>query len=620
MKNILFAVLLLSGAGLIAQDTMRAITGKISDGRNSIENVAIAIEGKSTQTFSDTNGRYSIEASLGDKISYAYQGLKTVTIKVEDVTRILNVTMVPDVEELDEVTIVGSNRKTQEQLELEYPTNQNIIRTAYGFLNAETAPGNVRFLAEEEINSVAICILDLLRNEFSGVRVQGSCLGAFGPGAGAAQQLTNIAGGNSNQAGVIGLAADANGGQSSLINGKVFIRGNNSLLNPRSAIFDVDGQIFSDAPIWIDVKNIKRLAILNNFANTVQYGSAGAGGVIVVNTVNGLPQNTPIYDRALLRNNFVADNILSQEDLKRNWPTYLRELDQSNSFEDAKNVFDKYEKSYGGSPYFFLDAQDHFTAQWNEKGYANDIVDSNFYMFEKNPVLLKALAYQNQEQGEFEMANALYKKVMELRPNYAQSYMDLANSYRELSDVQQAANIYNRYTYLVSEGFMNADSTGFGPMMEREYNNLLALNKGKLVKGQKATELYVAEEDFKGTRLVFEWNDSEAEFELQFVNPKKQYHMIKHSLADNEAMISSEKEYGYNTTEFLIDGSLPGSWTVNINYLGNKSLTPTYLKATVYYNYGTFSQRKETRVFKLSLKEVPHELFSLTTGGRVAIR
>ena len=137
MKNILFAALLLSGVALTAQDTMRTITGKISDGRNAIENVAIAIEGKSAQTFSDTNGRYAIEAGLGDKVSYAFQGLKTVTIKVEDVTRILNVTMVPDVEELDEVTIVGSNRKTQEQLELEYPTNQNIIRTAYGFLNAD---------------------------------------------------------------------------------------------------------------------------------------------------------------------------------------------------------------------------------------------------------------------------------------------------------------------------------------------------------------------------------------------------------------------------------------------------------------------------------------------------
>lgn len=620
MKNYLLVFAMICSSAVLAQETARTVMGKVSDGRTAIENVSVSIEGKSGNTFSDTLGKYSISASIGDIISYSFQGMKTVKIRVEDVTRILNITMVPDIEELDEVTIVGSNRKNQQQLELEYPTNQNIIRTAYGFLNAETAPGNIRFLDEDAINPVAVCILDLLRNEFAGVRVQGSCLGAFGPGAGGAQQLTNLAGGNTNQAGVVGLAADANGGQSSLINGRVFIRGTSSLFNPRSAIFDVDGQIFTDAPIWIDVKNIKRLAILNNFATTTQYGTAGAGGVIVVNTVNTIPQNSPIYDRALLRNNFVSDNIASSETLERNWPTYLTELNGSNSFEEAKSVYQKYASTHGASPYFALDAQNHFASKWNERNYADDIVGSNFSKFEKNPVLLKALAYQYQEQGDFEKANSLYKKVLELRPNYAQTYMDLANSYREVRDAKQAASIYTRYSYLVDEGFMQSDTLGFGPIMEREYNNFLLLNKGAVVQGSKASDLYIAEEDFQGTRLVFEWSDSEAEFELQFVNPKKQYYMLKHTLADNEEMIGSEKEFGYSTTEYLIDGSLPGTWSVNVNYLGNKSLTPTYLKATVYYNYGSYAQRKETRVFKLSLKEVPHELFSITTGGKLVAR
>jgi hypothetical protein len=66
--------------------------------------------------------------------------------------------------------------------------------------------------------------------------------------------------------------------------------------------------------------------------------------------------------------------------------------------------------------------------------------------------------------------------------------------------------------------------------------------------------------------------------------------------------------------EELIDGSLPGSWQVNIKYLGNKSLTPTYLKASIYYNYGEVSQRKEVKLFKLSLKNVNQELFKLVSS------
>ncbi|MBT8186600.1 MAG: hypothetical protein KJO73_02830 [Croceitalea sp.] len=619
MKNF---TLLLVFVGLIgfSQSTTKQISGLITDGRSPIANVGISIEGSSTNIFSNDQGRYSIEANVGDNIKYAYQGLKTVVIKVEDVTRILNITMVPDVQALDEVTVIGSNRKSQSELALEYPTNSRLIRTAFGYLNADTAPGNIRFLSEEEINPVAICILDLLRNQFAGVKVQGSCLGAFGPGS-AAGQLTNIVGGSANETGVVGLVNENNGGiNSSLNTGKVFIRGNSSLFNPRSAIFDVDGQIFNDPPIWLDVKNIKRLAILNNFATAVQYGSAGAGGVIVINTITASPKSDTIFDQARLRNNFVANNIRTQQDVQRNWPSYLEDIYNSSSFEQATQVYDKYASQYASLPYFTLDMQKYFSQRWNEKGYADNIVESNRYLFDGNAVLLKALAYQYQEQGEANKANAAYKQVMKLRPNYAQSYLDLANSYRELGDTQQAAAIYTRYSYLIDEGLLEADSIGVGPIMEREYNNFLLLDKNRLVKGSNAESLYVAEEDIKGTRLVFEWNDSEAEFELQFVNPKKQYFLLKHSLADNSAMIAREKDFGFNTAEYFLDGSLPGLWTVNVNYLGNKSLTPTYLKATVYYNYGTYAQRKETKVFKLALKNVPYELFDISVGGKLVLR
>ena len=201
-----------------------------------------------------------------------------------------------------------------------------------------------------------------------------------------------------------------------------------------------------------------------------------------------------------------------------------------------------------------------------------------------------------------------------------QSYFDMANSYRNLNEPRQAAAMYARYEYLIGEGFLEADSVGFGPVMTREFNNLLLLNKSAVVDGRKAKKMYVAKEDFKGTRMVFEWNDGEAEFELQFVNPENQFYKWKHSLAENPEEIEREKDFGYNVKEYLIDSSLPGTWRINVNYLGNKSLSPTYVKATVYYNYGTRSQRKETQVFKLSLKNVNQELFTVQASGNVANR
>ena len=558
----------------------RMLLGTVSDGKNPIENVKIQLEGKDMVVTSDTEGKYKIDVTTGDVISYSYTGLKTVKIKVEDVTRILNPILIPDVTELDEVTVQASKRRSQNDMEEDYTINKSIIRTAYGYIDAERSAGRVRILTEDQINTVSICILNLLQNRFAGVAVRGNCLEG----------------------------------------GAVFIRGLNSISNNRAAVFDLDGQIFTDVPLWLNMANIKRIAILNNLGMTAPYGNLGAGGVIVINTIGGNPQVNKIVDRARLKNNYADGTALDRVEVAQNDPTYLKELRNSDSFEAAKTIFEKHQKTYSNSPYFLLDAYTYFSETHNELEYADGIIENYFEPYTNNAVLLKALAYTYESQQRIEKAHETYKEIFILRPNYAQSYFDMANSYRNIREAKQAASMYARYEYLIEEGFLEQDTLVFGPILEREYNNLLMLKKGELVAKKKAKKLFIAEEGFKGTRLVFEWSDGEADFDLQFVNPENQYYTWKHSLFDNSDEIAREKDFGFNVKEYLVDGALPGTWKVNVNYLGNKSLTPTYLKATIYSNYGTALQQKEVKVFKLSLKNVNQQLFTLQSTSKVVSR
>ncbi len=567
----------------------RTLFGKITDGKNAMENVNIKIIDKETATISDEDGSYEITIDTGDLVQFSYAGMKTITIRMEAVTRVLNPVMVPVVTELEEVVVKGSNRKTQSDLRNEYGINKSIVKTAFGYLNTQTAPGMIRVLEEKDINMVNTNILGVLQNRLPGVTVKGEIFGS---------RPTN---------------GDPNGAPAA--SAAVFIRGRNSLQNNRAAVFDVDGQIFTDVPTFIDLGNIKRVAVLSNVALTSRYGNVGHGGVIVINTITGSAGDGKFIDQAKLRNNFYDGKALTQEQVQKNWPSYLTEMHAANSFEEAKKVYDSYTTVYHSSPYFYLDAYNYFSNTWNENEFSDGIINENFGLFENNAVLLKALAYSLDEQNRFERSNDMYKEAFILRPNYVQSYLDMANSYRDLNEPKQAASIYARYEYLLTEGFLQLDTIGFDPIITREFNNLLSLNKNAVVKGEKGSKLYVAEEGFKGTRLVFEWNDSEAEFDLQFVNPENQYLKWQHTLADNEATILREKEFGYNVKEYLIDGSLPGTWQVNINYFGNKSLTPTYLKATVYSNYGTKAQRKDVKVFKVDLKNVNQELFRVNVAG-----
>ncbi len=82
-----------------------------------MENVAVKILNTNVVTTSDKEGFYQLPIATGDVLQFSYMGMKTISIRVEDVTRILNPIMVPDVNELDEVIVENSRRLSQNNIE-----------------------------------------------------------------------------------------------------------------------------------------------------------------------------------------------------------------------------------------------------------------------------------------------------------------------------------------------------------------------------------------------------------------------------------------------------------------------------------------------------------------------
>jgi uncharacterized protein YfaP (DUF2135 family) len=102
-------------------------------------------------------------------------------------------------------------------------------------------------------------------------------------------------------------------------------------------------------------------------------------------------------------------------------------------------------------------------------------------------------------------------------------------------------------------------------------------------------------------RIVFDWTDSNIEFNVQFVNPKNKYFNWSHTVIDSRDNMIDEIQYGYNTEEFIIDDSDKGEWLINIeNFTIENQDNPTYLKYTVYKNYGRPNQIKKIMVINLS--------------------
>ncbi|GGD74673.1 hypothetical protein GCM10011412_10450 [Maribacter cobaltidurans] len=559
------------------EDGLKTIKGTVSDNSEPMPNVVVSTSLTNNKEVTDSNGEYSIEAEVGETITFTYMGMEPVEIRVEEVTRFLNITMYPKTERLDEVTVTERARKlkSQRELEAEYTTNKRLIRTAYGIINPDIGAANIYMLTEDQIIPTGSCVLELLRYRIPGVIVRGDCL---------------------------------NGGA-------IWMRITTSFSSPRPAIYDVDGQIFTEAPIWLNDTMIKRLAVLKSFSSLVKYGMEAFGGVVVINTIPGPQYDKDQVDLARLNNNFYDNGAVPQQKLMEGAPDYLTELHASTTVGEAQKVFQDYLPKYSGSFYYLVDSYRYFMDRKNET-FAEGLIRENFGRFNDNPVALKSLAYVYESFQEYEKAHELYKEVFILRPNYGQSYLDLANSYRQIGDYQKAVGLYTRFDYLLESGFVGDERGEFSNLMNWEMNNLIALRGGYLM-SKKNLRKYALDDDFKGTRLVFEWADSEAEFELQFVHPDNQYFKWNHTLKDNAEQIYDEKKVGYSVTEQLIYDSFEGDWKVNVNYLGNKSLTPTYLKATIYHNYGKPSQTAEIKVFKLMTKNVNQHLFNVFNNAEL---
>jgi hypothetical protein len=73
-----------------------------------------------------------------------------------------------------------------------------------------------------------------------------------------------------------------------------------------------------------------------------------------------------------------------------------------------------------------------------------------------------------------------------------------------------------------------------------------------------------------------------------------------HTRLENEKRMLDEIKNGYASEEYIIDDAKAGEWIVNIECFTEESLTnPTYLKYTVFKNYGLPSETKKVNIVKL---------------------
>ena len=101
-------------------------------------------------------------------------------------------------------------------------------------------------------------------------------------------------------------------------------------------------------------------------------------------------------------------------------------------------------------------------------------------------------------------------------------------------------------------------------------------------------------------RIVFDYSDENTEFELQFINPDKKFYVWPHTRIDNLKRMLDDIQKGVSSEEYIIDDAESGEWIINIECFTDEVTTnPSYLKYTLFKNYGLSNETKEVKVIQL---------------------
>lgn len=226
--------------GLADDQDNVTITGKVtSDDGEELPGVTVLEKGTSNGVISDIEGNYRITTTRNAVLVFSFVGYQTREVEVLDQT-VLNVTMPLDLQQLDEVVVVG-----------------------YGSVRRRDLTGSVASVKEEDITRIPTHnAMEAIQGRVAGVDIVRSS-GAAGAGV------------------------------------NIRIRGNRSIANEadrdrlNSPLYIIDG--FQGGSINdLNPNDIASIEVLKDASSTAIYGYQGANGVIIITTKKGAVGKTRV--------------------------------------------------------------------------------------------------------------------------------------------------------------------------------------------------------------------------------------------------------------------------------------------------------------------------------------
>jgi len=535
-----------------ASSEFKTINGRVSDENGYLSDVTVVSRGNNTQTLTDSLGNFSIKAQNRGILEFRYVGKNTILSRASD-SATKNIYMTDGNMVLDELVL--ENNK------------QEVVDNGYGKLDKKRLGYSIETLDGNKIIPSNTDVKDAVAGKFAGVKI------------GANDDLSQFVG--------RGLGTTILGNQYGLVvvDGLVIKQSNSSR----------GGGFIADTG-FIDPENIESVTYLKGLAATNIYGSDGSNEVLLIKTKTGSSSFKKKKKRQLGNTPTYIDDTEIEEIIDK---PYIKEISQTTTIEEAYKTYLSQRKLYGKDVNFFFDMASYFK-NWNNSYMIKRILSNVLEVHKSLDVeILRMLAYKYEEFDMFDESVEAYEQIISLKPSESQAYRNLALSYQLNKQFTKAQEVHNK---IYNNKYTEVNSfSGLKQTINSEYKNLVALHNSTLVAAD-IPDFYKKNAEYD-TRIVFEWSYFDAQFDLQIVNPQQRYYTWSHTQNEERSRIIKETAQGYGLEEFFITKKDKGEWLFNITYYGKKTgdnSIPTYLKITVYNNFGRPNQTKKVTVKELN--------------------
>jgi TonB-dependent SusC/RagA subfamily outer membrane receptor len=529
------------------------ISGIISDASGMpLPGVNVIVRGTGEGTQTDFDGRYSINARTGDILTFSYVGLITLETTVGG-TNNINISMREDSAVLDEVVVTAQGIKRDKK--------------ALGYAVSEINSKEIENRTEGDVARV-------LSGKASGLQITSQ--------SGSSGSATNI---------VIRGYSSINGNNQALIivDGVPFSNDNNTTGSFAS------GNVGSSRMIDLDPNSIESIQVIKGLAAATLYGTEGRNGVILITTKAGsstLTRPTVGYSNSTSNRKVPIRKQIKLDNLIVDTP-YLRALNIATSVEEAYQIYLIQRELYKESPSFYIDVYDYFK-KWKEPKIGLRILTNIAEIDNDNYELLRAFAYKLEEANNNLLAAFIYSRVLELRPEDSQSYRDLALVYKEIGLAQKAFELLNS---VVSEKIYQKEG-------RRKFKGVQSIAKHEL--NERLSNKKNNEKEEFDIRIVIDWNHNDTDIDLHVIDPNYEDCYYGNTKTKIGGRISSDMTQGFGPEEFTLKNAVKGDYYLKVKYFGDryqKVENPTFMKITIFKNYGKLNQTKKIKVVRLTNKQ-----------------